>query len=508
MTGVTPSFDEFSRLAERYGHVPLVATLIFDDLTPLSAFARLQADSQRAFLLESVVGGESVARYSFVGADPAHTFEVTRDHLRIHEHRTAHVDEQPTTDPLADLDHLLRRHQSPTLPGLPHFLGGAVGYVAYDTVRYYEPLPAAPLDDRGLPDLLFDLYESLVIFDHVGKLVRVVAHAEVPPAAGAGELRHTYRAAVERIEWLIERLGWAFALEPARVALPEPPTQNHTSNLTPTDFDRIVSRCQAAIAAGQVTQVVPSQRLLVETAAEPLNIYRALRVIDPSPFMFYLKGPRLTVLGASPEMMCRVEDGVVTTRPLAGTRRRGATPEEDERLRAELLADPRERAGHETRVDLSRRDLERVSRHGTVQVRRPMTAEVYSRAIHLSSTLSGVLREGLTALDALRAVLPVGAVCGAPKLPAMELVDACEPTRRGPFGGAVGYVDFAGHLDSCIAVRTLVVQPAGNERHNAWVQAGTPVFADTAPQEAYQRSLTRASSLLSAIHVAEERFVI
>jgi anthranilate synthase component I len=371
----------------------------------------------------------------------------------------------------------------------------------------------------------YGIYETMVVFDHVRKIVLVVAHADVPAEADAAALRAAYERAAELIDGIIARLRHPSALQPIRVALPAPPLERYTSNFTQPDFESVVERCKEYIRAGDIFQVVPSQRLAVETTADPLHIYRALRVINPSPFMFYLKSPQVTLVGASPEIMCRVEDGVVTNRPLAGTRRRGANEEEDRLLREELLADPKERAEHVMLVDLGRNDVGRVARPGSVRISDVMSVEYYSHVMHISSTVTGELADGKTAFDALRAALPVGTVSGAPKVRAMEIIDECEPTRRGPYAGAVGYVDFTGNMDTCIALRTLVMQPvaagaspadqspSGSEGHHAaaavwraYVQVGAGIVADSVPEREYQETLNKAQSLLSAIRLAEERF--
>jgi anthranilate synthase component 1 len=503
---VRPAYDDFEALASRYSSVPLTTTLVCDDMTPLGAFARLEADSDRAFLLESVVGGENVARYSFLGADPACTFEVTRESAHWIDHPGGQRRPLQIQDPLASLEAHLSGYRVPALPGLPRFTGGAVGYASYDTARYYERLPAAPADDRGLADLLFDIYESMVIFDHVHKTALVVAHANVPADADARARRFAYDRAVERIDTLLQRLRRPSHLEPVPLALPLPAAQQWISNFTPAAFCGVVERCKAYIRAGDIFQVVPSQRLLLETRADPFDIYRALRVINPSPFMFYVKSPGLVLVGASPEVMCRVEDRVVTNRPLAGTRRRGVNEAEDRRLREELLADPKERAEHVMLVDLGRNDVGRVCKPGSIQLSRLMTIENYSHVMHISSTVTGELADGNTAFDALRATLPVGTVTGAPKIRAMQIIDECEPTRRGPYAGAVGYIDFAGNMDTCIALRTLVIQPGEAGRHKAYVQVGAGVVADSVPQSEYQETLNKAQSLLTAIRAAEKRF--
>ncbi len=521
MRMIVPAFEQFDELAARFNTVPLITTLMADELTPVSAFARLQAGAARAFLLESVVGGENVARYSFLGANPACTLRTTRDRVTLLNHTAGTAVEQTTNDPLLVLEDELRRYRTPPtgtttsrragsgtpmLPvaGLPRFLGGAVGYAAYDVVRYYERLPNAPHDDRGLPDLLFDIYDTLVVFDHVRKVVLVIAHAHVPDHADARARAAAYAQAASRIEAITELLAQPSGLKPAPVSLPVPPVQRFVSNITRAEFEAVVARCQEYIRAGDIFQVVASQRLLVETAADPLNIYRALRVINPSPFMFYLESPEATLVGASPEIMCRVEDGVVTNRPLAGTRPRGTDADEDRRLRDELLADPKERAEHIMLVDLGRNDVGRVAQPGGVQIHDVMSVEFYSHVMHISSTVTGELAPGKTAFDALRATLPVGTVTGAPKVRAMEIIDECEPTRRGPYAGAVGYIDFAGNLDTCIALRTLVLQAGPAGRWRAYVQAGAGIVADSVPAREYQETLNKAQSLLAAIGLAED----
>lgn len=506
MDAFIPPYDRFDELLREHAYVPVVARLLCDDMTPLSAFARLATDSQHAFLLESVVGGEKVARYSFLGADPAYVFETVRDGVRTIDTRTGAVKEEQAADPLRVLETLVERHRTPVLTGVPRFLGGAVGYAAYDTVRYYERLPNAPRDDRGLPDLLFGLYETLVVFDHVRKVTLVVAHAEQPEGRGAAKSRAAYDAAAQQIARLCDRLGRPSSLRPVPITVPAPALDRYQSNFAKGDFERMVERCKEYIRAGDIFQVVPSQRLHVETKADPLNVYRALRVINPSPFMFFLKSPRATLVGASPEIMCRVEDGLVTNRPLAGTRRRGASPEEDQRLRAELLADPKERAEHVMLVDLGRNDVGRVAQPGSVEITDVMSVEFYSHVMHISSTVTGRLAAGRTAFDALRATLPVGTVTGAPKVRAMEIIDEFEPTRRGPYAGAVGYVDFTGNLDTCIALRTLVMQPRPDGAQDAFVQVGAGIVADSVPEREYEETINKAQSLLSALRVAEDAF--
>jgi len=500
-----PGFAEFKRQARGCNRVPVFASLVCDELTPLSAFARLQADSPRAFLLESVVGGEKIARYSFLGADPITSFEATGPAVRFVDHGAGAAQTATGADPLDNLEKRLRAYRVSRSPKLPRFVGGAVGYAGYDVVRYYERLPAAPPDDRNLPDLLFDLYETILIFDHAQKVVRVVALAAVEEQASDRALRAAYDDAAGRIDRLVRRLSQPLALPPVPIALPAPPLERYESNFERSAFEQTVARCQEYIRAGDIFQVVISQRLKTQTAARPLDVYRALRVINPSPFMFLIKSPQVTLVGASPEIMCRVEGRLVTNRPLAGTRRRGQTEEEDRRLREELLSDPKERAEHIMLVDLGRNDVGRVCQPASVRLADIMTVEYYSHVMHISSTVTGELADGKTAFDALRATLPVGTVTGAPKVRAMQIIDECEPTRRGPYAGAVGYIDFAGNMDTCIALRTLVMQPRPDGTHDAYVQVGAGIVADSLPAREYQETINKAQGLLAAIRMAEER---
>jgi anthranilate synthase component 1 len=379
------------------------------------------------------------------------------------------------------------------LPGLPRFTGGVVGYAAYDMIRYYEKLGDGPPDDRNLPELSFGLYRTMVIFDHAYQTIKVVANAHV-----TGDPGQAYAEATGAIERMIARLREGDgqpATEINQVGLAQKPFQ---SNFTRERYMEIVEACKEYIRAGDIFQVVPSQRLTVQTTAGAFDIYRALRVVNPSPFMFLLNTPELTLVGSSPEILCRVEDGVVTNRPLAGTRRRGATEEEDKALEQELLADPKERAEHIMLVDLARNDVGRVAEPGTITLADVMTVERYSHVMHIVSDVKGRLAAGQTAFDALRAALPVGTVSGAPKIRAMEIIDEFEPTRRGPYAGAVGYVDFSGNMDTCITLRTMVVTGG-----KVYIQAGGGIVADSVPQTEYQETLNKAKALLRAIEIAE-----
>ena len=497
-----PDYDEFKRLTAAHASVPVAATFVCDELTPVSAFARLAEGSPHAFLLESVIGGEKVARYSFLGAQPAVLFEARGRSVTIHNSHDGSTRSEDADDPLTLLQAELERYGRAHLPGLPRFVGGAVGYASYDTVRYYEDLPHAPQDDRNLPDLLFGIYESMVVFDHVHKTVLVIVHSDPRKS----DPKRGYRAACGQIDTIIERLSRPLAMLPVRINLPAAAMDNWTSNFERRQFERAVEACKDYIRAGDIFQVVISQRLRINTPADPFDIYRALRVVNPSPFMFYLKSPETILVGSSPEIMCRVEDGLVTNRPLAGTRRRGRNDEEDRALRDELLADPKERAEHVMLVDLGRNDVGRVAEPGSVRLSEIMSVEYYSHVMHICSNVTGKLAAGRTAFDALRAALPVGTVSGAPKVRAMQIIDEFEPTRRGPYAGAVGYIDFAGNMDTCIALRTMVIKPGNGNERQVDIQVGAGIVADSVARQEYEETLNKAGGMLAAIRVAQEQF--
>ncbi|MFQ5731171.1 MAG: anthranilate synthase component I [Planctomycetaceae bacterium] len=489
-----PHFETFTRLAESSRVVPVHRQLVSDTLTPVSAYCKIESGAC-SFLFESVIGGERIGRYSVVGSNPVVQIEAYGNEVVVRDgdsEERSHSD-----DPLAELGRRLDEYAASPVEGLPRFFGGAVGYAGYDVVRYTEHLPNAPSDDRGLPDMAFAIYDRIVIFDHLKKTVHVVANART----GAGELKAAYEAACERVDELCRQLQQGgHSLQLTDIDLSGDAPEEFRSNFTRREFEAAVDRCKEYIRAGDVFQVVISQRLQQETHARPLDVYRALRVVNPSPFMFLLRTPTATLVGSSPEIMVRVEDGVTTIRPLAGTRRRGATDAEDRQLAEELLADPKERAEHVMLIDLARNDVGRVSQYGSVELSDVMVVERYSHVMHITSNVTGRLNDGLTALDALRAGLPAGTVSGAPKVRAMEIIDEIEPHRRGPYGGAVGYLDFTGNMDTCIALRTVVMQG-----QTAYLQVGAGIVADSVPSGEYDETLNKARGLLKAIRVAERQ---
>jgi anthranilate synthase component I len=489
-----PDYPTFQRLASDATLVPVYRQLLGDTLTPVSAFKQFD-EGAWSFLFESVVGGEKIGRFSFLGAGPFLTVEA-RGKKVITKEGNKIIFEGDHPDPLQYLEDLAKKYHAPQVPGLPRFTGGAVGFAGYDTVRYAERLPNCPPDDRQLSDLSFAFYDSMIIFDHINKTVAVVAHARVD----GPDLQTAYDEACKRVDELVARLKKpAQALPLGDVAAQGTVTKPWKSNFPTGGYEAAVEKCQEYIKAGDAFQVVLAQRLQATTSAQPFNIYRTLRVVNPSPFMFFLRSGEVTLIGSSPEILVRVEDGVITLRPLAGTRRRGKTEVEDRALSAELQADPKERAEHVMLVDLGRNDVGRVAEFGSVTLPELLTVEKYSHVMHLSSTVQGKLSTSHTPLSALRAALPAGTLSGAPKVRAMEIIDELEPCKRGPYGGAVGYLDFRGNLDTCIALRTIVLQ--GN---TAYVQAGAGIVYDSVPKEEYQETMNKAMGLLRAIEMAEQ----
>ena len=491
-----PDFDTFRKLVQDADLVPVYRRLVSDSLTPVSAFHKIDK-GLCACLFESVIGGERVGRYSFLASDPYLLLEARQNQMTIHSE--AGVETVECDDPLAELERRVHAVRAATLPdpNLPPFTSGAVGYAGYDVVRYTERLPNAPCDDRKLPDLSFAFYDQMIVFDHITKAIVVVAMAHVTDA----DPEAAYDEACQRVDETVRLLACQVpALELADIDTSGDTEFAVESNFDQQHFEDAVRKCVEYIRAGDIFQVVISQRMQVPIHTHPFEIYRTLRVVNPSPFMFYVRSPSVTLVGSSPEVMVRVVDRVVTVRPLAGTRHRGGTPAEDRQLAEELLADPKERAEHVMLVDLGRNDIGRVAEYGSVALSDVMSIERYSHVMHITSNVTGRLAEGATAFDALRACLPAGTVSGAPKVRAMEIIDELEPHRRGPYAGAVGYVDFGGNMDTCIALRTIVVQDG-----QAYIQAGAGIVADSVPENEYRETLNKARGLLKAIEITEKR---
>jgi len=488
-----PAFPEFRELARNANVVPVYRQLLADTLTPVSAFQKLGV-ADHGFLLESVTGGERIGRFSFLAGEPPAILRARGSAIEIV--RNGQAKHYESDDPLREIEQLVAHTHPARVPGLDTFTGGVVGYLAYDVVRYVENLPNAPQDDLGLPDIYMLACDTLVVFDHVFKTIKVVHNARL----GGRSAREAYDEAVARIDAVVERLRTPVTQLSDDIRPTGEITLRFESNFARADFENSVRRCIEYIRAGDVIQVVLSQRLAVETKADPFDVYRTLRVVNPSPYMFYLRLGDMTLVGASPEVMVKLEGDKITVRPIAGTRPRGATPEEDSALAAELLADPKERAEHVMLLDLGRNDVGRVSRYGTVTVDEQMIVERYSHVMHITSNVTGRLEPGRTPFDVLRACVPAGTVSGAPKVRAMEIIDELEPTRRGPYAGAVGTIDFFGDINTCITLRTILF--CGGR---AYVQVGAGIVADSVPEREYEETINKAKALLRAIDVAERQ---
>jgi anthranilate synthase component 1 len=491
-----PSLEGYREFSKRFDIVPVYRRLLSDHLTPVSAFRLLDDGTSSAGLFESVIGGEKIGRYSFIAVGPR--ARVVAYGSKVQFHRQGQIEEFECQDPLEFLSKQLGNQSIAAVPELPPFVGGAIGYAGYDVVRYVEHLPNIPKDDRGLPDLDFGFYDQLVVFDHVNKTIMVVVLSHTTANCPAED---AYLQATQWIDRIVERLDRPLPQHSlADIPLTYTPTLVPKSNFTKESYQAAVSRCRQYIEAGDIFQVVLSQRFEVECHSEPIEIFRTLRVINPSPFMFLLRTPECTLVGSSPEVMARVVDRIVTVRPLAGTRPRGKSSDEDRRLSEELLADPKERAEHVMLVDLGRNDIGRVAQFGSVRLNDLMVVEFYSHVMHISSNVQGTLRQELSAMDAFRACLPAGTVSGAPKVRAMEIIDELEPTKRGPYAGAVGYFDYRGNMDTCITLRTMVIKD-----HRVYIQAGAGLVADSDPESEYQETVNKAKALLAAVEVTEQR---
>ncbi len=486
---VSPSKDDFLHLAQRHRMVPVATEILGDRDTPVSVFEKVAGADPAAFLLESVEGGERWARWSFVGWDPLF---VLTSRAGTTTAGGAGI-ELSGLDPLSALERVVSAFDTPVLAGLPPLHSGLVGYLAYDAVRYVEHLANRPPDDRGLPEMVFQAVGTLAAVDRFRQTITVIRNVVV--GADPADDYDTAVAALHRAVEAIGRPGVAGVRQPPS-AEPVPPV---AATFDRPGFEAAVRRAKGEIEAGEAFQIVPSLRLEVDFEGDPFSVYRVLRLINPSPFMFFVRTPELAVAGSSPELLARVRDGRVYSRPIAGTRRRGVTPEDDDALSDELLADPKERAEHVMLIDLARNDLGRVCEYSSVGVDDLMVIERYSHVMHIVSGVSGTLRAGLGPVDVLRATFPHGTVSGAPKIRAMEIIDELEPVARGPYAGAVGYIDFSGNLDLAIALRTMVASGS-----KAWVQAGAGIVADSIPSHEYDECMAKAAAVLAAIGGARD----
>jgi len=489
-----PGREEFGRLAASHSVVPVWRELLADLTTPVALFTRCVGDGN-GFLLESVDRGETWGRWSFIGLNPSHTLTLSGGSLTSE----GALPEGVSVDDglLAAMQGLLEHFRSPDIAGLPPLHGGLMGFLGYDVVREVEHLSDSPPDDRGFPDGVMSVIGDMVAIDHWRQRAVLIANIVVPESADGSVLDSLYSEAQDRLD----SLAAAGAL-PLDEPLMMPPDQadeapETTSSMSRHDYCLAVEAAREHILCGDIFQVVLSQRFDVELDAEPFDVYRVLRQINPSPYMYFLRYPEMTVVGSSPEPMVQLLDGRVISRPIAGTRRRGSTEADDRRMSAELAEDPKERAEHVMLVDLARNDVGRVVEFGSEKVEEMMTLERYSHVMHLTSQVAGDLAQGCTPIDVLRATLPAGTVSGAPKVRAMEIIDQLEPVKRGPYAGVIGYFDFSGNIDTAIAIRTMLVKDG-----IASVQAGAGIVADSVPESEYEECRSKARALLVAIPAA------
>ena len=490
---IQPTFKEFCGLARQGNLIPVYQELLMDLETPLSFFKRLERD-RYSFLLESVEGSERWARYSFLGTRPLRVFKARGNRVEILENGKSKTLVSDT--PLKLLEKLLHDYRAVAVPGVPPFFGGALGYVSYDAVEQFHEISSTKKDVLQMPEIFFVFVQTLIAFDNLKHTIKVIDNVRLDKQTS---LRAAYDKAVGRIQRVISSLQkQPRRIEPRSLSQGER-TRKFRSNLDKRGFADAVSKAKEYIKAGDVIQVVLCQRLETETSTDPFEIYRALRFINPSPYMFYLELDDLRVIGSSPETMVRLTGDTIELRPIAGTRKRGATPEEEKELESELLADPKERAEHIMLVDLGRNDVGRVAAVGTVEVNELMSIERYSHVIHIVSNVRGRLAPDQTPFDLFVSAFPAGTVSGAPKIRAMQIISELEPEKRGLYAGAIGYFGYNGNLDTCIVIRTIVMQGK-----KVFINAGAGIVADSDPESEYQETLNKARAMLKAVDLAEQ----
>lgn len=490
-----PSFAEFENLAKKGNLIPVYREILADVETPVSVLMKLR-NKDYVYLLESVEGGEKWGRYSFLGTDAGVVFKVHGDKVIIEKNgRSSSYGHKG--NPLNMLRELLKRYEPVSIPGLPRFYGGAVGYLGYETVRFFEELPPGPPDDLNLDDAVFVISDALMIFDNIRHTIKVVACAYTEDADSP---EASYRDSCRKIDDMIETISAAAPHKTTESAAEE---INFQSNMTPDAYKTAIEKAKEFIVAGDIIQVVLSQRFETECRSNPIDLYRALRFVNPSPYLFFLKMRDLTLIGSSPEVMVRKEQDTLELRPIAGTRKRGITEQEDRALSDELLSDEKERAEHVMLVDLGRNDLGRVAQTGSVQVNQYMVVEKYSHVMHLVSNVRAQLARGKDAFDVLAATFPAGTLTGAPKVRAMEIINELETVKRGPYGGAVGYFSFSGNMDLCITIRTMVLKNG-----KVYVQAGAGIVYDSVPESEHQECLNKSRGMLQAVKLAAGGFAI
>jgi len=480
--------NQFKKLAAEYSAVPVYRTLMADVLTPVSLFLNIRQEARYPFLLESVEGGEQLARYSFLGRNPYQTLEFDGEQVILSQ--TGENREILQQSYFEALKELTTAYREPELPDLPRLTGGAVGYSSYDTVREVENLPNMPADDLKLPEAIWAFYDEIYAFDHVKQQVIIIKTVFTDKGDEYDRMYREARESLDKMEELVYESSAgrdSFSIYPDKLR----------SNMEQDVFESMVKKAKNYIYEGDIFQVVLSQRFETDFEGDRFMLYRALRMVNPSPYLFYLDFDDFAFVGSSPEVLVRVQDGTAELLPIAGTRPRGKTTEEDLALEKELLSDPKEIAEHVMLVDLGRNDLSRVCKSGSVKPVRSQVIERYSHVMHIVSDLRGQLESGKTAVDALMQSFPAGTVSGAPKIRAMEIIDELEPTKRGPYAGAVGYFDFSGNMDTCIAIRTMVV--ANNK---VYIQAGAGIVADSDPEKEFEETRNKAGALVEALSVA------
>jgi anthranilate synthase component 1 len=496
-----PTLEQVKGLAGQGNITPIYRELMADLETPVSAYLKVCRDEPYSFLLESVEGGEHLARYSFMGCEPYLILKLDKGTAYARQNNYKQTLEYK--DPLEVLQSHLKSYELVEVPGLanelPRFYGGAVGYLGYENVRYFEKLPAPEKDAIGMPEAIFVYVDTMLVFDHLKRKIKVVSHVHLD--AHHGNIEQAYADATDRIERLAARLNKPVPLELLESPTPDPRplTPDPQSNLTQEEYEAAVLRTKEYIKAGDIFQANVGQRFSRPTSAKPINVYRALRAVNPSPYMFYLHYPEGDIIGASPELLVQVEDRVVATHPIAGTRPRGKDAAEDAKMAEELVSDEKERAEHVMLVDLGRNDVGRVSKAGSVRVEELMHIERYSHVMHMVTNVKGELKPELSAFDALRACFPMGTVTGAPKIRAMEIIAEQEGEKRGPYGGAVGYFSFSGNMDTCLTIRTVVLKDGV-----AHVRAAAGIVADSVPLNEYHETRNKARAMLRALDEAEK----
>ena len=485
-----PSYEVFKEKAKEGNLIPVYREILADVETPVSAFLKID-EGEYSYLLESVEGGEKWARYCFLGSKPSVVFKSKGDKIYVTKNGVV-KEEKVDGNPLNSIKKLMSDYKPVKVEGLPRFFGGAVGYIGYDMVRFFESLPHEAVDDLNIPDSVFVITDTILIFDNIGQKIKVVSNAHIKD----GDVERAYKKAIERIEAIIDKLRYQKTED--RRQKTEIKNSELRTNMSKEVFKESILKCKEYIKEGDIFQVVLSQRLETDFQSDPFDIYRALRTINPSPYMYFFKLGDIKIVGSSPEVLVRVEDEMVELRPIAGTRPRGATEEEDKRLARELLSDEKERAEHIMLIDLGRNDIGRVSKKGSVEVNELMVIEKYSHVMHIVSNVKGRLENGIDCYDVLKATFPAGTVSGAPKIRAMEIIEELEPTRRGIYAGAVGYFSFSGNMDMAITIRTLLIK--GN---TAYLGVGAGIVADSEPEREFEETMNKGKALIKAIELAE-----